>query len=286
MKILYIAPVMADYQSDALFHGLRSLLGHDIVDIPKLEHLYVGGPVPPYGRGFTMFNLLPDLKVDRSPPRARIVSGEFDLVIVAGDHLYSAQPLPFQEALRRYLPPGRLMMVDGSDNSDIAQPDRIGWGVYFKRENVGIATPISFAIPEEKLACGVWPRRLRIAEYEPGMPYRFDHESDYYAGYQEAAFAHTRMKAGWDSLRHYEIMATGCIPIFKDIERMPPETCFTLPKKALQKVMDDRGWESMSDEQIAAVGSQFFEWCRNQCTTEVLASYVLSHAPRTLTAIA
>ena len=29
-----------DYQLDSLFHGLRSLLGEDLVDTPEFDHMY------------------------------------------------------------------------------------------------------------------------------------------------------------------------------------------------------------------------------------------------------
>jgi hypothetical protein len=40
----------------------------------------------------------------------------------------------------------------------------------------------------------------------------------------------TTKKAGWDCMRHYEIMANGCIPYFPDLATCPIETMTTFPK--------------------------------------------------------
>ena len=60
--------------------------------------------------------------------------------------------------------------------------------------------------------------------------YIYDNEEDYYAMYQNSKFALTSKKGGWDTLRHYEIMANGTIPIFVDIENCPKHTLWNFPK--------------------------------------------------------
>lgn len=277
MKILFLGKPEPDYQSDALFHGLACMFGSDIVDFPHFDHMYAGGPVPNYGRGFTLFNLLPDLPVDREDIQLKITKGYFDLVIVGGDWCSRSVGFPFLEVIKKSVPPGKIFLIDGADDAGISGLAR--HGVYFKRENTGTGYPISFAMPEEKMVCGTWPRKRKFALYEPGQKYLYSSEQDYYGGYREADFAKTTKKAGWDCMRHYEIMAAGCIPVFERAQHMDPSTCMTLPRKALLKVLDEKGWETMSEEQVAAVGSQFHEWCKRYCTTEALASYVLSHLP-------
>ena len=49
--------------------------------------------------------------------------------------------------------------------------------------------------------------------------------------YQDSIFALTYKKAGWDTLRHYEILMNGCLPIFLDIENCPTDTMVNFPKK-------------------------------------------------------
>lgn len=42
--------------------------------------------------------------------------------------------------------------------------------------------------------------------------YSYDTEAEYNKQYSESYFAVSSKKAGWDCLRHYEIIAAGCIP--------------------------------------------------------------------------
>lgn len=87
--------------------------------------------------------------------------------------------------------------------------------------------PLSYCIPDE---CIVDDSQLDNKNYEiaPLVPgnrstYLFgaNQEEEYNTMYKTSLFAHTMKKGGWDCLRHYEIMANGCIPIFKDLEHCP-----------------------------------------------------------------
>lgn len=60
--------------------------------------------------------------------------------------------------------------------------------------------------------------------------YIYETEAEYYAMYRSAYFAHTEKKGGWDCLRHYEIIANGCIPLFRDIDKCPDKTMSTFPR--------------------------------------------------------
>lgn len=84
-RVLYLTSGGEDYLSDGVLHGLKSLLGADVVDVPRRDPLYAG--LAPdyreqlYGRGFTLSDRLPDLEVDRDRPLLRALDGEFDLVV-------------------------------------------------------------------------------------------------------------------------------------------------------------------------------------------------------------
>ena len=54
--------------------------------------------------------------------------------------------------------------------------------------------------------------------------YIYTDEQDYYDAYNTSKFAITKKKGGWDCLRHYEIIASGCVPIFLNIEKCPANT--------------------------------------------------------------
>ena len=40
-------------------------------------------------------------------------------------------------------------------------------------------------------------------------------------------------KAGWDCLRHYEIIGNGTIPYFHELEDCPPDTLHSFPKELI-----------------------------------------------------
>jgi hypothetical protein len=86
-RILFLTCPHEDYLADGLLHGLRSVLGADVVDYPKADYLYQSYPAERreslYGRGFTLYCLLEDIDVDRHRPLQRAQAGEFDLIVFA-----------------------------------------------------------------------------------------------------------------------------------------------------------------------------------------------------------
>ena len=117
-------------------------------------------------------------------------------------------------------------------------------GLYFKRElirNQKYLLPIQFGIPKDKIVSNVniKPKNL-LAPLIPGRlnTYIYNSEIDYYRMYQESIFALTYKKAGWDTLRHYEILMNGCLPLFLDIENCPINTMKNLPKKEIIEIKD------------------------------------------------
>eukprot|EP00435_Cladocopium_sp_Y103_P012899 s4041_g3.t1 len=60
-------------------------------------------------------------------------------------------------------------------------------------------------------------------------------EEEYHQHIQKHRFGDTRRKGGFDCLRHYELMANGCIPIFHDLEHLPKSILRTLPKDLLME---------------------------------------------------
>lgn len=91
--------------------------------------------------------------------------------------------------------------------------------------------PTSFAVPEEKLAPDA-PAKDRefathvvdpevAAELGRETAYSFDSEEAYYDDLRRSRFAITTKRAGWESLRTYEIAANGCVPCFRDLDRKP-----------------------------------------------------------------
>ncbi|HSX26201.1 MAG TPA: hypothetical protein VLE89_04250 [Chlamydiales bacterium] len=99
--------------------------------------------------------------------------------------------------------------------------------------------PIQFSISETKMVKEIPSKDRDFAFMDPSdfRTYIYQRESDYYNGYQRSYFALTKMKGGWDCLRHYEILANGCIPYFLDLENCPPKTMALLPKKLILEAM-------------------------------------------------
>ena len=84
-------------------------------------------------------------------------------------------------------------------------------------------------------------------------------------------------------MRHYEIIAAGCVPIFEGIEHCPDTICTTLPKELLTAVnglIADNSVEWFTTEPglivYAELQQQIFEHFVTNCTTEALAKYVLA----------
>ena len=44
-------------------------------------------------------------------------------------------------------------------------------------------------------------------------------------------FCVTYKKGGWDALRHYEVIAAGCMPFMPDIDYAPIYTMYHFPKQ-------------------------------------------------------
>lgn len=125
--------------------------------------------------------------------------------------------------------------------------------------------PLSFSIPECKIVTQPPVKTKQLATVIPGnlRTYIFQKESDYYRDYQESVFAHTCKKAGWDCLRHYEILANGCMPIFRDLNKCPPNTMVHFPKDLVMK----------QDPQDIP---KLLEYTRTHLTTKAMAKYILN----------
>jgi hypothetical protein len=291
MRLLYLSPAnYADYQCDMLFHGLRTLFGTEVVDVNRLSYMYADtfrddpeAKCRLYGKGFTLYGLLPpDDGVDRTDIERKIRARHFDAVIYGSIHR-SQMFLP--EVLNAY-PPQDILFIDGED-----YPRQLYWplmnrGLYFKRENDGASPallPIHFAIPPEKIVSGTTKTEL-FAFIDPRdrSTYIYDREEDYHADYRRSCFGVTMKKAGWDCLRHYEIMANRCVPFFVGLDACPPTTMHRFPRYEiwwLNHLLQTRGGEYFQTTEgvaawqagVAAIG-RFLE---DHLTTTALARYVV-----------
>jgi hypothetical protein len=99
-------------------------------------------------------------------------------------------------------------------------------------------------------------------------------ESDYYNMYRQSMFALTTKKGGWDCLRHYEILAAGCIPIFENLDACPPDTLASFPKELLREAYRVLlPWRNTEEQQEAypKFASRLFEYAKSACTASANA---------------
>jgi len=294
MRILFISAGRSpDYLCDMLFHGLRSELGADAVDVERSWYMYAeefgegrNDRSKLYGRGFTIFGLLPsDSDVDRSDIQQKIRTRYFDFVVYGSIHRCASY---IRDVLLAY-PAERILFVDGEDQTTIIT-QLLGRGIYFKRElaaSTPEVLPIQFAIPEERIGTVPQNKTKLQAFVDPRNPqtYIYHDEAGYYGDYAESLFGITMKKAGWDCLRHYEIMANGCIPWFLNLEQCPAMTMPFLPKfelMAVKKTLETQGPEVFTTptgrETWAALQQRIESVLRRHCTTRALARYVLNTA--------
>ncbi len=294
MRILFLSSGNApDYQCDMLFHGLRQVEGTDVVDVNRLWYMYrqdlqddKNNTRELYGRGFSIYGLLgSDVNVDRDDILDKIRFSYFDLVIFGS--IWRCRSMA-DLVIERYAP-WKIIFVDGEDEPHLLE-EYLGRGLYFKRELINWRPgiwPIQFAIPRQNITTEV-EEKVKITSFmDPrySSTYIYDTQEEYYADYAESFFAVTTKKAGWDCLRHYEIMANKCIPLFVGIEECPLATMIFLPKLELRRaknLFEAQGAEFFQTTKGRSCWEMFHRQihpifsCR--CTTEALARYVLDAA--------
>lgn len=120
-EILYVGSPSAtthypDYMACTLFHGMRSVLGSQVVDFPKRDWMYTTyhqDRSSVYGHGFTYAFLLDDISVDRDNILDRLKAGVFSHVIFSVTHNGFDETL--LDAVAQNLNPRQVFFIDGSD---------------------------------------------------------------------------------------------------------------------------------------------------------------------------
>lgn len=110
--------------------------------------------------------------------------------------------------------------------------------------------PIQFAIPDSKVPSFKIEKESFFSDLSPlgrAKKYKFFIEENYYAHYAKSYFAITMKKGGWDCLRHCEIVASGTMPYFIDIEECPKNTLHAWPKDLLIELKNLRGMPSQKE---------------------------------------
>lgn len=307
MKILFLTVgENLDYQRDSLFHGLCSLPDNEVFILNEGDYDFMFTDLVPleqrlklYGMGYSISNRVPAEKKkvhSREEAKKNIAEKFYDL-IVYGSILRCTELL--DDVLAVY-PRHQVIFVDGED-PDYAFRLRRGScgvryfrmlarckhlsrnGVYFKRElHASLRKyfyPISFAIPEENIVAEIPEKTRDLAFLKPGCreTYIYHTEQDYNQAYQESRFGMTFKKGGWDCMRHYEILANGCIPYFTDIDDLPPDTMIFFPRELIK--LTNRMYETNTfGDSYDYYCGLLLEHTRTFLTTRFLANYVLSTA--------
>ena len=146
--------------------------------------------------------------------------------------------------------------------------------------------PITFSISFDKIVKNIPQKTKLLSNLIPGKleTYIYNNETDYYEEYRKSYFATTTKKAGWDCMRHYEILANGCIPYFPNIESCPVNTMALLPKNLIlegnnlynsikHKNIDDLTEKEISECNILI--AKLLDFTRCNLTTNTLATYIL-----------
>lgn len=247
MKILYIGtPTSSDYMSDSLFHGMRSIMGEDVIDGIKIGYMYDDCPIHElnkhHGKGFSLARRLKDDGIDRTDIISKIKAKYFDYIIYGASFRHYA--LDFLELVISVYPPSRIAFINGSDSQrGTVQPTLINLpGVHFLRERLtdDHTHPISFAIPKEIIVDTIAEKEYYLMPLVPGVKstYIYSNEIEYHNAYKSSLFGLTWKKAGWDCLRHYEILSQGCVPLFIDIHHLPTSLMKTFPRQQVNKLLD------------------------------------------------
>jgi len=317
MKILYwtvanqdfnLIPtnIRADYLSDLLFHGLRELLGENVIDYPKKKYLYTnftGNTNEFWGKGFSYIKTLKDIEIDRS-----IDLNKFDLIVLSVHHTIHRNPYVLHQILHELnnKTKAKIAVVDGNDEISTYEFALDYTQYLFKREipsGEKRFIPIHFAMPIEKFVSNIPQKSKYIADIVPcdhNHPNRKTHsyniEELYYNDYRSSWFALTCIKGGADCARHIEIIMNASLPIFSDWEKVASRTLTNLPRKLLSDIKDwpflklpsktfskndiKLDWnyidESKFDKQLCEDTINYLlEYGRKNLTTLALAKYFL-----------
>jgi hypothetical protein len=284
MKILYVTNhkqilqqsggYLNDYLNDLLFYGFTELEEIEVVDSTPIIHLYKENKskIPTqnlWGHGFSSTFLIDKDVIDRTDIEEKIKDKYFDLII------YGAvkRCLDHYDLISSIYPPNKIILIDGDDFVGVHPLSTKH--PYFKRELLdNKMIPIHFAIPENKIAKIKLDKTQEYGSIIPGQGgYKFDVEQEYYNDYNKSYFGVTMKKAGWDCMRHYEILANNCIPYFTDLYECPKTTLTNLPKELLLEAKELA--ENFDEKKYFSILDELFKYTQNHLTTKELAKYVL-----------
>jgi len=259
MKILFITQLTENTTipinntiSDSLLLGLKDIYPTDVVDYPgawymdknevkKRNYAYKKNF---WGNGFTYYDIISDYhQVDRNDILNKVNNNYFNFIIY-GAIRWSKKFL--NEAISST---SKLIFIDGDDDTTI-DTDVLKHGIYFKRELIHNdyknVFPLNCSIPKKKIIKKINYKPTNLLA--PLIPYRnetyiYNSEKDYYNMWKNSIFGISYSPSGWwESVRYYEMLMNGCIPLILDLEKCPSNTLTKLPKKKLINIFNKYSW--------------------------------------------
>lgn len=227
MNILYVTSSEGDYQEVSMLHGLREVLGDDCIDFPRKKIMYGDFSESPknelHGWGFSLLTYpieeVSNRKVD-----------EVDFVLYGVTDAYGVTNIPEIDSLAKH----GVWYLDGHDHNTISKIPCFKRELFKESEDV---YPTGFGIPSHRIRPMLFNNKQQVIQ-KTAPPYAvfgpqilgpaarqfyvFSDETNYYNDMASSWFGLTCKKGGWDSLRHYEILASGACLLFRDYDQKPP----------------------------------------------------------------
>lgn len=225
-----------DYLADMIFLELLSIDSLRIYSNSLPRYLFddYEDKSSLYGGGFTLYGKIP-AGMKKKVHSIEECEVSPDLIIFTSVRRFFDQDL-----FHRYIGNSAIHVVDGEDDQYIDESLLNKGCIYHKRELIKNSNPhivpISFKIPkviQNLVYFDQQSKKSFLAGIHPALrvTYTFPDEASYYSHYSSSLFAITGRKAGWDCLRHYEIIMSGCVPVFLEIDSKPNLTMQRWPRK-------------------------------------------------------
>ena len=260
---------ISDYLNDTMFYGLHELLGNDVTDSTQILHLYkeYEGRIDKrllWG-GMTTFWLIDEDTKNRENILDKIKDKYYDYIIYGN----CQRCLNYYEIVSQIYDNKKVILLDGNDQLELHPLHEKH--PYFKRENYNSISsnilPVAFSLPTCKLRNkkDFLNKTFDFATLIPGVKetYIYTNEQDYYNDYAMSYFGITHKKAGWDCMRHYEILGNYCAPYFPDVLDCPENIMVNWNKK-IQKELNNLVDNAFHEEKYFRLLDEMYNWfCDN-----------------------
>jgi hypothetical protein len=228
MKLLYLTTVdprsQGDFQEVIMLHGLRTLLGENCIDYPRKKVIYRDfsetNQTDLHGYGFTLYTQ-PIKDINNRELK------DIDYILYGVTNAYGITDYEDINKLTK-----NIWYLDGHDHSNIQKKPCFKRELFNEEEGV---YPTGFGIPHYQIRPLNFKRNKlyqntappyslfnnQLLGLEARNAYIYKNENDYYNDMYNSWFGLTCIKGGWDSLRHYEIIANGSCLLFRDYDKKP-----------------------------------------------------------------